>query len=166
MSLPSAFTKPQLTVKLNHVSVWLQDLCYIYNLASCLRACACYGVENLLYSGQRIRWSTQTPRDLTSEKYKSVRISNTSTIDLDNLEQEVEVVAFDIGPYQNLATFKHPQKAVYLFGAEDKPIPKSQLLKCHHVITIPTQHALSLSSIVHTVLYDRYVKTLQVQLLD
>lgn len=66
---------------------------------------------------------------------------------------------------ESLATFKHPNRAVYIFGGEDKTLGKEITSWCKHVVYIPTSHCMNLAATVHVVLYDRMQK-LGIDLMD
>lgn len=59
-----------------------------------------------------------------------------------------------------LPDFVHPERAVYLLGAEDSGLPKEVLARCHHHVTIPAVVKASYNvAIAGTlVMYDRMVK--------
>lgn len=59
-----------------------------------------------------------------------------------------------------LGEYEHPERAVYLLGAEDGGLPKSVLDQCHDVVQVPTLMSVSLNvaSAGSVVLYDRHVK--------
>lgn len=61
---------------------------------------------------------------------------------------------------KELPEFSHPQRAVYLLGAEDHGIPPSILGKCHYVVQIPTVRDWSMNVAVagSIVMYDRMAK--------
>lgn len=56
-----------------------------------------------------------------------------------------------------LPGYVHPERAVYLLGAEDHGLPERVLDKCHSLVTIPTVRPQSLNVAVagSIVLYDR-----------
>jgi len=60
----------------------------------------------------------------------------------------------------SLPTFKHPERAVYLLGAEDHGLSADALKRCHRIIQIPTAKAVSLNVAVagSLVMYDRFAK--------
>lgn len=57
-----------------------------------------------------------------------------------------------------LTTYKHPQRAVYLLGAEDKGLSDEALEKCDEIIQIPGEYSLNVSVAGSIVLYDRLTK--------
>lgn len=68
------------------------------------------------------------------------------------------------GGAEPLETFNHPQRAVYLLGAEDNGIPKDILSRCHKVICVDTRFCLNVAVAGSIVLYDRRAKGLRVAL--
>lgn len=61
---------------------------------------------------------------------------------------------------KSLPEFAHPQRAVYLLGAEDQGIPPSILSRCHYTVQIPTVREWSMNVAVagSIVMYDRAAK--------
>lgn len=57
-----------------------------------------------------------------------------------------------------LSTFVHPERAVYILGAEDQGIPERVLRRCAHVLQIPGDHSLNVAVAGSIVLYDRVSK--------
>lgn len=59
-----------------------------------------------------------------------------------------------------LTTFCHPERAVYLLGAEDHGLSKGAMEKCHHIIQIPAVKEFSMNVAVagSVVMYDRFTK--------
>ena len=57
-----------------------------------------------------------------------------------------------------LANFTHPQRAVYLLGAEDHGLSKRALDRCHQLIKLPGAYSLNVAVAGSLVLHDRAVK--------
>jgi hypothetical protein len=47
-----------------------------------------------------------------------------------------------------LPAFRHPEKAVYIFGPEDGGLDRAWLTRCHRFVRIPTRHCLNLACAV------------------
>lgn len=58
-----------------------------------------------------------------------------------------------------VASFHHPERAVYLLGAEDSGLPPAELAMCHRVIVLPGSRCLNVSVAGSIVLFDRHQKT-------
>jgi tRNA G18 (ribose-2'-O)-methylase SpoU len=61
---------------------------------------------------------------------------------------------------EELTTFRHPERAAYLLGAEDHGLPPAILERCHKLIQIPTVREFShnVSTAGALTLHDRYIK--------
>ncbi len=57
-----------------------------------------------------------------------------------------------------LADFPHPERACYLFGAEDNGIPPKVLARCHHVVVLPGRYSMNLACAGSIVVYDRVTR--------
>lgn len=57
-----------------------------------------------------------------------------------------------------LTSYSHPQRAVYLLGAEDKGLSAEALEHCTDVVQISGEYSLNVSAAGSIVLYDRLLK--------
>ena len=57
-----------------------------------------------------------------------------------------------------LATYKHPERAVYLLGAEDHGLSEEALERCYDIVVLPGEHSLNVSVAGSIVLYDRLTR--------
>ena len=78
---------------------------------------------------------------------------------IDGLPHECKAVAVEMyDAATSLPAFQHPERAFYIFGAEDTGLPLELLNICDHIVSIPAG-SLNLSAAVNVVLYDRAAKT-------
>lgn len=126
------------------------------NVGSALRAAGVYGAAFVAASGSRLRpASTDTgkcwrhlpflrPRDL-----------------FDLLPYDCVPVAVDLLPNARpLTTYIHPERAFYIFGAEDATLGERVTARCRDVVYVPTSGCMNLAATVNVVLYDRMAKSL------
>lgn len=124
------------------------------NLGGALRAAGCYGAAMVAISGERMR---RVPTDVKKHwKHSPV-------IETDNLKLVIPYgcvsVAVELVPSAlDLRDYVHPERAFYIFGAEDATLDDRVLSWCRDVIYIPTQGCMNLAATVNVVLYDRLVK--------
>lgn len=133
---------------------------YPHNIGSVLRACSCYGIKQLWFTGQRVQILDTTerlPREERMRDYANVELINTDKFS-NNFNNWVPVSVEVRENSEDLVHFEHPKKALYIFGPEDGFIPRGVLSLSHRFLKIPTKHCLNLSAAVHTVLYDRFAK--------
>jgi tRNA G18 (ribose-2'-O)-methylase SpoU len=78
---------------------------------------------------------------------------------IDGLPQSCPIVAVEMGG-RPLSRFVHPERAVYLLGAEDNGIPPAILARCHHVVSLPACRTESYNVAVagSLVMFDRQSK--------
>lgn len=132
----------------------------VRNLATAVRAAACFGVEEIVFTGERIFRDaadhTRLPRELRMKAYEEVHWLWDDK-PLLALEGTPVAVEFDNG-YVPLPSFEHPENAIYVFGPEDGSLSRGILKCCHQFVMIPSRHCLNLAMAVNIVLYDREVK--------
>ena len=70
------------------------------------------------------------------------------------------LVAVEMGGESSLEEFEHPERAVYLLGAEDTGLPESVVRACHRHVTLPVERYESFNVAVAgaIVMYDRLAK--------
>jgi tRNA G18 (ribose-2'-O)-methylase SpoU len=57
-----------------------------------------------------------------------------------------------------LVSFQHPERCIYLLGAEDHGITESARKRCHEIVYIPSRICLNVSVAGSIVMYDRLAK--------
>jgi tRNA(Leu) C34 or U34 (ribose-2'-O)-methylase TrmL len=128
------------------------------NVGAVLRAAGCYGSSLVAVSGQRY---TRAATD-TQASYRHMPLLH----DVDDLHK---VVPFDCVPVAvelitgaaSLLTYKHPERAFYVFGPEDGTLGNNVLGWCRDIVYIPTRHCMNLGATVNVVLYDRWLKAVK-----
>jgi tRNA(Leu) C34 or U34 (ribose-2'-O)-methylase TrmL len=136
-----------------------------HNVGVTVRAASCFGVQQVLYTGDRVAMELEKKRRLPREE----RLKDYKDVELRQFDYPFEVFENDVVPVavelrQNselLPQFEHPEKAVYVFGPEDGSIPSVLLRHCHRFVVIPTHHCVNLSAAVYLMLYDRMLKRQQ-----
>lgn len=61
---------------------------------------------------------------------------------------------------QALDNFEHPERAIYLLGAEDYGLPQNILKQCQYHIEIesPKKISMNVATAGHTIMYNRYME--------
>jgi tRNA G18 (ribose-2'-O)-methylase SpoU len=68
-------------------------------------------------------------------------------IGVDNIDQARDVIGYD-----------HPERAVYLLGAEDSGLSKNAIEMCHSIIKFDSEQCLNVSVAGSIIMYDRATK--------
>ncbi|MFN8994333.1 MAG: RNA methyltransferase [Pseudomonadota bacterium] len=124
------------------------------NVGAVLRAAHCYDAKLVAISGKRSGFgSTNTTK---AERHMPVILAE----DLVNaIPHGACPVAVDlVDDAECLFTFKHPERAFYVFGPEDGTLGQKVLSWCPRRVMIPTSYCMNLAATVNVVLYDRMLK--------
>lgn len=133
---------------------------YIQNLASAVRACACFDVETLLWTGTRFQLGAdeRTPRELRMKAYRTVNVIHV-TRPFDVMPSFITPVCVELlSGAVPLNEFVHPEHAAYVFGPEDGDVSQVYRRLCHQFVYIPAKHCLNLAAAMNVVLFDRNSK--------
>jgi len=126
------------------------------NVGSALRAAGVYGAVFVAASGRRYG---SGPTD-TMKHYRHLPLLRSADV-FDLLPYDCVPVAVDlIKGAIPLHEYKHPERAYYIFGAEDATLETRVLSRCRDVIYVPTNGCMNLAATVNVVLYDRMAKAL------
>lgn len=139
---------------------------YPHNVGAAIRACSCWEIDELIWSGKRVPhpdgWSEselaeyRIPREERMKGYKSVKLTQTDKFKDIITNNYLIPVAVEIMPdAENLFDFVHPPNAIYIFGPEDGGLDWRVKQHCHRFIKIPTAHCLNLACAINVVLAHR-----------
>ncbi|HXJ63793.1 MAG TPA: TrmH family RNA methyltransferase [Actinomycetota bacterium] len=149
----------------DRAAVLLIDPKYPFNVGGALRACAAFGSETLVWTGDRVHTEgvPRLPREERLRGYKDVRmrrldVDGVAAIDPFRGDGFTPVAVEFRRNSERLPEFQHPEEALYVFGPEDGSLPGAVLAQCHRFVIIPTMHCLNLAASVNLVLYDRLAK--------
>lgn len=125
-----------------------------YNIGSVLRATGNFNAVMVAASGKRYN---KAPTDTmqTVKHLPFLQVDDLKTI----IPYGCVPVAVDLIkgaiPLQN---YMHPERAFYIFGAEDATLGDRTLSWCRDVIYAPAKGCMNLAGTVHVILYDRMLK--------
>ena len=124
------------------------------NVGSALRACGCYGAVFLAASGQRYNKHGTDPQ----KRYRHMPFFQVECL-RSIIPYDCVPVAIDlIDGAEELSSYKHPERAFYIFGPEDGTLGKAITDWCRDTVYIDTVFCMNLAATVNVVLYDRKTK--------
>lgn len=125
------------------------------NVGSILRAAWCYSAAMVAIQGDRtpIRTSTDTPK-----AWRHIPVLRGDDLKALIPYDAVPVAVDLVEGAEDLVTFKHPQRAFYIFGPEDGTLGHAVTDWCVHKVMVPTRDCMNLAASVNVVLYDRLAK--------
>lgn len=124
------------------------------NVGGAMRAAQCYGADMIVCGMPRFK---RQPTD-TMKAWRHIPV-----VVVDDV---MSIVPFDCVPIAvdlvdgavPLTTYVHPQRAFYVFGAEDATLGARILSRCRDRVMVPTTGCMNLAATVNVVLYDRMAK--------
>ncbi len=129
----------------------------VSNVGGTMRAAQVYGAALIVISGQRFYKFKNSAAD-TMKAWRHTPVIETADV-FDALPHDCVPVACDLVPGAiPLPRYKHPERAFYIFGAEDATLGSRILSRCRDVIVIPIERCMNLACTVNVVLYDRMAK--------
>lgn len=129
----------------------------IANMGGAMRAAGCYSASLVVIGGAR----PQRLGRLVTDTMRTYRHTPVQLIDdvFDAVPYDCVPVAVDLlDGARELPAYTHPERAFYIFGAEDQTLGKKIVERCRDKIVVPTRSCMNLASCVNVVLYDRMVK--------
>lgn len=130
------------------------------NVGGVLRAVGCYGAAMVFMTGQRF---SKSPTDV-KKQWRHSPVIETEDLRLVIPYDCVPVAVDLIEGAKSLVNYKHPERAFYIFGAEDATLGDRVLSWCRDVVYVPTTSCMNLAATVNVVLYDRLSKQLQTRM--
>lgn len=127
------------------------------NMGSILRAAGCFGANTIFYTGQRYEMARKYATDTKDSREKIPQIHCQDFFKA--CPSDVRKIAVELVEGATpLPLFKHPEKALYLFGPEDGTLTQRVIDECDDVVYLPTKGCLNLAATVNILLYDRMAK--------
>lgn len=124
------------------------------NVGSALRAAGVYGAAFVAATGSRFG---RAPTD-TMKHYRHLPFMRPPSLEDLMLFDCVPVAVDLIEGATSLVEYKHPERAFYIFGAEDNTLGERITSWCRDTVYVPTQGCMNLAATVNVVLYDRLSK--------
>lgn len=126
-----------------------------HNLGTLWRSAHNLGASYIFVIGQRYRLQASD----TTKAYRNIPLYHFVSFDefYSNLPFDCQLVGVEF-PHdgaQPLPQFIHPERCVYLLGAEDHGLSKQALAKCHKLVYIPSLFCMNVAVAGSILMYDR-----------
>lgn len=127
------------------------------NIGDVLRACGCYGAKLVVIGGPRPERLSRLATD-TQKAWRHIPHVLVADV-FDAIPYGAVPIAVDlVEGATTLPQYQHPERAFYIFGAEDATLGKRILDRCRDHVMVPTSYCMNLAATVNVVLYDRAAK--------
>ncbi len=127
------------------------------NMGTLWRSAHNFGASFIFTIGQRYKKQSSD----TTKAYKHIPLYNYKTFAEFNRNRPYDTPLIAIEQSKkssSLKTFEHPEKAIYLLGAEDYGIPPAILNKAQNVVHINSPMCLNVSVAGSIIMFDRLTK--------
>ena len=133
----------------------------VANIGTLWRSAHNMGAAFIFTIGKRYRHQASD----TTKAWRSIPLYQYETFDefYANLPHSCQLVGVEF-PHEKavpLGEFEHPERAVYLLGAEDHGLSKRALEKCHRVVYIPgsrLEQSLNVAVAGSIIMFDRQAR--------
>ena len=153
----------ELQVENSHITIGLTNPKSPSNVGAVMRAAGCYCVDQVLFTGQRYAKAAKFGGDKHNTDTKNARekIPLIAVDSFENIEllravllDQTKIICVDLveGAIP-LPHFKHPEKAIYIFGPEDGTISQNMINHSDDVVYVPTVGCMNLAASVNVLLY-------------
>ena len=153
----NAQTSPNLRPARGYCGIGIYNVKNAVNVGGLWRHAQAFGASFVFTVGKRY----QKEASDTTKAYRHLPMWQYKDADdfLTHRPRDCRLIGVEIDDCSTpLEAFVHPERAIYLLGAEDHGIPSWLLEKCQAVVEIPTRFCLNVASTGAVVLYDRTVK--------
>lgn len=126
------------------------------NIGTVMRNAMNFDADFIATIGKRYKKEATDTTDTT----KHIPLFHYATLDefKASINKNCPLVAVEVGAKTSLITFVHPERAVYLFGGEDRSLDLN-ISSPDYSVSIPTNHCMNLAVTTAVVMYDRLAKT-------
>ena len=127
------------------------------NVGAVMRAANCFQADAVFYTGERYKRAARFQTD-TRNATASIPLTGVDDL-LAHVTRGTKVVCVELVEGATaLPDYRHPEKALYIFGPEDGTIDQAIIDHADDVVYIPSFACLNLAAVVNVVLYDRQTK--------
>ncbi len=127
------------------------------NYGTLYRSAYCFGADFIFLIGRRFKKQSSD----TVKAFKHIPLYEYSSVDdfIDHIPYDCRLVGVEItNKSKPLHIVTHPERAIYVLGAEDGGLPQQIIDHCYFVAEIPTRYCLNVAVAGSIVLYDRQLK--------
>jgi tRNA(Leu) C34 or U34 (ribose-2'-O)-methylase TrmL len=99
----------------------------------------------------------------TSKAFRHIPLYNHTTFEdfYQHIPYDCLLVGVEIDENsEDICTFKHPERCIYLLGAEDNGLSQEVIARCHKLVRIPGKFCHNVAVAGSLVMYDRVMKSL------
>jgi tRNA (guanosine-2'-O-)-methyltransferase len=140
-----------------YFAIGIQNGKTIENIGTLWRSANIMGAAFIFSIGRRYKKQSSD----TLQSWRHIPLFNFETLDdfYKAIPYDCQLIGVEIDERsQPIKQFKHPERAIYLLGAEDYGLTKEALEKCHKIVQLPGNYCLNVAVAGSIVMFDRNQK--------
>jgi len=125
------------------------------NLGTLWRSAFIFGASFIFTVGQRYKKQSSD----TVCAWRHIPLYRYKSIDELNVPYDCPLIGIEIDSRATgIENFTHPQRALYLLGAEDSGLSERAIKRCSKLVVLPGEYCLNVAVAGSVVMYDRHLK--------
>ena len=127
------------------------------NIGTLWRSANIFGASFIFVIGNRYKRQSSD----TMQTWRHIPLFHYETFDqfYDFMPYDCQLIGIELDERSiPISEFSHPERCIYLLGAEDSGLSKDALNKCHKIIQLPGDYCLNVSTAGSIVMFDRIQK--------
>lgn len=127
------------------------------NVGTLWRSAHLLGAQYIFTIGRRYERQASD----TTKAWRSLPLFAFDTFDefYNAIPYDCRLVGVELDPRASaLSSYRHPERCLYLLGAEDNGLSKAALSRCHGLVQLPGWASMNVAAAGTVVLYDRIAK--------
>lgn len=128
------------------------------NVGTLWRSASLFGAQYLFTIGRRYKKQCSD----TMKSYRHIPLFHYDTFEefYKALPYDARLVGVELDERAvQIAQYNHPERCVYLLGAEDNGLSKNALSKCHAIVQLPGEFSMNVAVAGSIVMFDRQQKS-------
>lgn len=127
------------------------------NIGTLWRSASILGASFIFTIGKRYKKQSSD----TMKSWKHIPLYNYETFEdfFKCMPYDCKLIGVELDSKSvQVANFKHPERCVYILGAEDHGLTNESMEKCHEFVQLPGEHCMNVSVAGSIIMYDRIIK--------
>ena len=127
------------------------------NIGTLWRSAFVFGASFIFTIGRRYNYQCSD----TVKAWRSIPLYNYENTDTfyRHMPKDCRLIGVEIVEGAiNINNFVHPERTIYLLGAEDSGLPQKMLNMCHGIVVLPGKHCLNVATVGSIIMFDRITK--------
>ena len=125
------------------------------NMGTLWRSAYIFGAQYIFTINKRYKKQCSD----TVKSWRHIPLLHYKTIDDLDIPYDCRLVGIEIiENSKKIEKYIHPERAIYLLGAEDNGLSKETIKKCHQIVQLPGEFCLNVAVAGSIVMYDRHLK--------